>query len=64
MGKFIASFTLGEINKFIEPLAGAVLAKSDYFGIYHFIYTKRPRGLFPQKVEMHRIRRWKKSQLF
>ena len=48
-GTLIASFTLGEINKFIEPLAGAVLAKVIILVFIILFIQKRPRGLFPQK---------------
>ncbi|CAM3991679.1 urea ABC transporter permease subunit UrtB [Arcobacter cloacae] len=48
-GTLIASFTLGEINKFIEPLAGAVLAKVIILIFIILFIQKRPRGLFPQK---------------
>uniref|UniRef100_UPI0040471170 urea ABC transporter permease subunit UrtB n=1 Tax=Aliarcobacter sp. TaxID=2321116 RepID=UPI0040471170 len=48
-GTLIAAFTLGEINKFIEPLAGAVLAKVIILVFIILFIQKRPRGLFPQK---------------
>ena len=48
-GTLIAAFTLGEINKFIEPLAGAVLAKVLILVFIILFIQKRPRGLFPQK---------------
>ena len=48
-GTLIASFTLGEINKFIEPLAGAILAKVIILVFIILFIQKRPRGLFPQK---------------
>jgi len=48
-GTFIAAFTLGEINKFIEPVAGAVLAKVIILVFIILFIQKRPRGLFPQK---------------
>lgn len=48
-GPFAAAFGLGVANKFIEPFAGAVLAKIRILvGIILFI-QKRPRGLFPVK---------------
>jgi urea transport system permease protein len=48
-GTFAAAFGLGVANKFIEPFAGAVLAKKLILvGIILFI-QKRPRGLFPVK---------------
>lgn len=48
-GTFIAAFTLGELNKFIEPLQGAVLAKVIILIFIILFIQKRPRGLFPQK---------------
>lgn len=48
-GTLIAAFTLGEINKFIEPVAGAVLAKVLILVFIILFIQKRPRGLFPQK---------------
>ena len=48
-GTIIAAFGLGEANKFLEPYAGAVLAK---IGILVFIIVfiqKRPQGLFAMK---------------
>jgi urea transport system permease protein len=48
-GTFIAAFTLGEINKFIEPVSGAVLAKVIILVFIILFIQKRPRGLFPQK---------------
>lgn len=48
-GTLVGAFGLGIANKFLEPLAGAVLAK--IFGLLFIILfiQKRPRGLFPQK---------------
>ncbi|WP_419769393.1 MAG: urea ABC transporter permease subunit UrtB [Candidatus Marinarcus sp.] len=48
-GTLIASLTLGEISKFIEPVAGAVLAKVIILVFIILFIQKRPRGLFPQK---------------
>ena len=48
-GTLIGAITLGEINKFIEPLAGAVLAKVIILVFIILFIQKRPRGLFPQK---------------
>jgi len=48
-GTLIAAFTLGEINKFIEPLSGAVLAKVMILVFIILFIQKRPRGLFPKK---------------
>lgn len=48
-GTFIAALTLGEINKFIEPVSGAVLAKVIILVFIILFIQKKPRGLFPQK---------------
>ncbi|MBU3013919.1 urea ABC transporter permease subunit UrtB [Poseidonibacter lekithochrous] len=48
-GTLIAAFTLGEINKFIEPISGAVLAKVIILVFIILFIQKRPRGLFPKK---------------
>jgi urea transport system permease protein len=48
-GTLVGGFTLGVLNKFLEPQTGAVLANIIVLvGIILFI-QKRPRGLFPQK---------------
>jgi urea transport system permease protein len=48
-GTLVGAFSLGIINKFLEPFAGAVLAKIFVLvGIILFI-QKRPRGLFALK---------------
>ena len=49
MGTLVAGMSLGIVNKFLEPWAGAMLAK---IGILIFIVLfiqKRPQGLFPQR---------------
>jgi urea transport system permease protein len=48
-GTLIGAVALGEINKFIEPVAGAVLAKVIILIFIILFIQKRPRGLFPQK---------------
>ncbi|RXJ91650.1 urea ABC transporter permease subunit UrtB [Arcobacter sp. CECT 8983] len=48
-GTLIGAITLGEINKFMEPVAGAVLAKVIILVFIILFIQKRPRGLFPQK---------------
>ncbi|MDR2342322.1 MAG: urea ABC transporter permease subunit UrtB [Campylobacteraceae bacterium] len=48
-GTLIGAFTLGEINKIIEPLSGAVLAKVIILAAVILFIQKHPRGLFPQK---------------
>ena len=48
-GTLISGFGLGIINKFMEPWAGAVLAKV-FILIFIFLFIqKKPKGLFPQK---------------
>jgi urea transport system permease protein len=48
-GTLVAGFSLGVLNKFLEPATGAVLANIIVLvGIILFI-QKRPKGLFPQK---------------
>lgn len=48
-GTLVGGFSLGALNKFLEPTTGAVLANIIVLvGIILFI-QKRPRGLFPQK---------------
>lgn len=48
-GTLIGAVSLGEINKFIEPISGAVLAKVIILVFIILFIQKRPRGLFPQK---------------
>ena len=48
-GALISGFTLGIANKFMEPWAGAVLAKILVLVFIILFIQKRPRGLFPQK---------------
>ena len=48
-GTLISGFGLGVINKFMEPWAGAVLAKVLILIFIILFIQKRPRGLFPQK---------------
>lgn len=48
-GTLVGGFSIGVLNKFLEPATGAVLANILILvGIILFI-QKRPRGLFPQK---------------
>lgn len=49
MGTLVAGFSLGIANKFLEPFAGAVLAKILVLVFIILFIQKRPRGLFPQK---------------
>ena len=48
-GTLISGFSLGIANKFMEPYAGAVLAKIFVLIFIILFIQKRPRGLFPQK---------------
>lgn len=48
-GTLIAGMSLGVVNKFLEPYAGAVLAKILILVFIILFIQKRPRGLFPQK---------------
>ncbi|MEE9395523.1 MAG: urea ABC transporter permease subunit UrtB [Methylococcales bacterium] len=48
-GTLIAGMSLGIANKFLEPFAGAVLAKILVLVFIIIFIQKRPRGLFPQK---------------
>ncbi|MDD2723131.1 MAG: urea ABC transporter permease subunit UrtB [Methylovulum sp.] len=49
LGTLVAGFSLGIANKFLEPFAGAVLAKILVLVFIILFIQKRPRGLFPQK---------------
>ena len=48
-GTLVAAMTLGVANKFLEPFAGAVLAKILILGFIILFIQKRPRGLFALK---------------
>ncbi len=48
-GTLVAGLSLGVANKFLEPWAGAVLAKILVLVFIILFIQKRPRGLFPQK---------------
>jgi urea transport system permease protein len=48
-GTIIAAFGLGEANKFLEPVAGAVLAKIAILIFIIIFIQKRPQGLFAMK---------------
>jgi len=48
-GTLVAGMSLGVANKFMEPWAGAVLAKILVLVFIILFIQKRPRGLFPQK---------------
>ncbi len=48
-GTLVGALTLGVLNKFLEPYAGAVLAKILLLVFIILFIQKRPRGLFAQK---------------
>jgi len=48
-GTLVGSMTLGVVNKFLEPMAGAVLAKILVLVFIILFIQKRPNGLFPQR---------------
>ncbi|RZI41292.1 urea ABC transporter permease subunit UrtB [Herbaspirillum sp. HC18] len=48
-GTVIAAVGLGEVNKFLEPFAGAVLAKIAILVFIIVFIQKRPQGLFAMK---------------
>ena len=49
IGTVIAALGLGEINKFLEPVAGAVMAKIVILVFIVVFIQRRPQGLFAQK---------------
>jgi urea transport system permease protein len=48
-GTLVAGLSLGIANKFLEPFAGAVLAKISVLVFIILFIQRRPRGLFPQR---------------
>ena len=48
-GTALAALTLGIVNKFLEPVAGAVLGKILVLILLILFIQRRPRGLFPLK---------------
>jgi urea transport system permease protein len=48
-GTLVAAMSLGIANKFLEPLAGAVLAKIAILVLLILFIQWRPRGLFALK---------------
>jgi urea transport system permease protein len=48
-GTLVGAFTLGIANKFLEPIAGAVLGKIAILVLIILFIQKRPRGLFALK---------------
>ncbi|WP_341703533.1 urea ABC transporter permease subunit UrtB [Ferrovibrio sp.] len=49
MGTLVGALTLGIVNKFLEPVAGAVLGKVVVLVFIILFIQKRPRGLFAAK---------------
>ena len=47
--RWSARSTLGIVNKFLEPVAGAVLGKIVVLVLLILFIQRRPRGLFPLK---------------
>ncbi|MDR3535036.1 MAG: urea ABC transporter permease subunit UrtB [Acetobacteraceae bacterium] len=48
-GTTLGALTLGIVNKFLEPVAGAVLAKIVVLVLLIMFIQRRPRGMFPLK---------------
>jgi urea transport system permease protein len=48
-GTTLGAMTLGIVNKFLEPVAGAVLGKIVVLVLLIMFIQRRPRGMFPQK---------------
>jgi urea transport system permease protein len=48
-GTFVAAMSLGILNKFMEPVAGAVLGKVVVLVVVILFIQRRPRGLFALK---------------
>ena len=48
-GTLVGAFSLGVVNKFLEPYAGAIVAKILVLIFIILFIQKRPRGLFAQK---------------
>ncbi len=48
-GTTVGALTLGVINKFLEPVAGAVLGKIVVLVLVILFIQRRPRGMFPIK---------------
>ena len=45
----LGALTLGIVNKFLEPVAGAVLGKIVVLVLLILFIQQRPRGMFPLK---------------
>ncbi len=48
-GTALGALTLGVVNKFLEPVAGAVLGKIVVLVLLILFIQRRPRGMFPLK---------------
>ena len=48
-GTVVAALTLGIVNKFLEPVAGAVLGKIVVLVLLILFIQRKPRGMFPLK---------------
>jgi len=48
-GTVVSALTLGIVNKFLEPVAGAVLGKIVVLVLLILFIQRKPRGLFPLK---------------
>jgi urea transport system permease protein len=48
-GTVVAALGLGMVNKFLEPVSGAVLAKIMVLGFIVLLIQKRPQGIFALK---------------
>ena len=48
-GTTVGALTLGIVNKFLEPVAGAVMAKIVVLVLLILFIQRRPRGMFPLK---------------
>jgi urea transport system permease protein len=46
-GTVLGALTLGMVNKFVEPFAGAVLGKIMVLVMLILFIQRKPRGLFP-----------------
>jgi len=46
-GTLVAALTLGIVNKFLEPFAGAVLGKIVVLVLVILFIQRKPRGMFP-----------------
>jgi urea transport system permease protein len=48
-GTVVSALTLGVVNKFLEPIAGAVLGKIVVLVLLILFIQRKPRGMFPLK---------------